>query len=119
MPRPLRSLRLRQVLVTRLRADDDFSSLGSPPLSDGDRIYGKRQPATLTWPFVRVSTADEGPIRKGTTVRFTIHTFSKADYDDECEALNAGVQVNLEDAVLQLSPSTKAFVTWVGSQVIP
>src|SRR5690242_4303451 len=101
MPRPLRSLRLRQVLVTRLRADADFSELGSPALND--RIYGKRQPATLTWPFVRVSTADEGPIRKGTTVRFTVHTFSKADYDDECEALNAGVQVNLEDAVLQLS----------------
>lgn len=122
MPRPLQSLRLRQVITIRLRADVALISLGTPPLSDDSefkRIYGKRQPATLTWPFLRVSTADEGPLRKGTDVRVTVHTFSKADFDDECEALNAAVQADLEDAVLELSPSTKAFMSWRGSQVIP
>jgi hypothetical protein len=73
----------------------------------------------LTWPFVRVSIADEGPLRKGTAVRLTIHTFSKAKFDDECETLNGAVQTWGEDLVLELSASTKAYIEWVGSQVIP
>jgi hypothetical protein len=122
MPRPLQSLRLRQAIIPRLRADADLIAIGTPPLSDDaeqQRIYGRRQPAELTWPFIRVSVADEGPLRKGTEVRVTVHTFSKAKFDDECEGLNGAVQTSLEDAVLDLSPAWKAYMSWIGSQVIP
>ena len=119
MARPLQSLYLRRAAVTSLRATPEVTSLGNPPLSQDERIYGRRQPADLTWPFVRVSVADEGPLRKGTDVRLTIHTFSKAKFDDECEQLNAAVQAWGEDRVLDLSPSVKAYVVWTGSQVIP
>lgn len=117
--RPLQSLYLRREAVTSLRATPDLTSIGDPPISQDNRIYGRRQPDELTWPFLRVSVADEGPLRKGTDVRLTIHTFSKADFDDECEMLNAAVQAWGEDRVLQLSASVKAFVTWSASQVIP
>lgn len=117
MARPLQSLWLRQAIVVRLRADADLIAIGDPPV--GDRIYGRRQPPELIWPFVRVSLADEGPLRKGTTIRVTVHTFSKAQFDDEIETMNGAVQQNLEDAVLDLSSSVKAFVSWVSSQVIP
>ena len=33
--------------------------------------------------------------------------------------MNAAVQASLEDAVIELSPSVKAFVTWGGSQILP
>lgn len=115
--RPLRSLLLRQASVESLRATADLTGLGEPPIAD--RIYGKRQPATLIWPIVRVAVADEGPIRKGTDVRLTIHTFSKAKFDDECELLNAAVQGWGENRVLDLEPGTTAYLTWSGSQVIP
>jgi hypothetical protein len=121
MPRPLQSLRLRRAIVPRLRADADLIALGDPALGADPaniRIYGRRTPATLIWPFVRVNLADEGPLRKGTTVRLTVHTFSKAQFDDECEQLNGGVQTALEDAVLELSPAVKAYLTWVSSQVL-
>jgi hypothetical protein len=114
--RPLQSLRLRQAIVTRLRADADLIAIGDNPV--GERIYGRRQPASLTWPFVRVSVADEGPLRKGTRVRVTVHTFSKAQFDDEAEAMNAAAQTSLEDAVLELSPAVKGFMAWDGSQVL-
>jgi hypothetical protein len=49
----------------------------------------------------------------------TVHAFSKAQFDDECEQLNAMLAEKLDDAVLQLSPAVKAFIRWRGSQVIP
>jgi hypothetical protein len=100
-----------------LRANPDLILLGDPALAD--RIYGRRQPAILTWPFIRVRVADEAPLRKGTDVRLTVHSFSKAQFDDECELINGAIQTALEDAVLDLSPSAKAYVTWSGSQVLP
>jgi hypothetical protein len=115
--RPLQSLRLRQATVQRLRADTDLIAIGTPPI--GERIYGRRQPPELTWPFVRVSVADEGPLRKGTEVRVTVHSFSKAQFDDECEAMNGAIQASIEDAVIDLSGARKAFMSWIGSQVIP
>lgn len=117
MARPLQSLKLRQAAVESLRATSEIITLGNPAIAD--RIYGRRQPADLTWPFVRVSVADEGPLRLGTDVRFTIHTFSKAKFDDECEELNAAVQAWAEDKALDLSPSVTARIMWDGSQVIP
>jgi hypothetical protein len=122
MARPLQSLRLRQVTVSTLRGEADLTALGSPALNtdtEAKRIYGRRSPSDLTWPFLRVNLADESPLRKGTTVRLTVHCFSKAQFDDEVEQLNAAVQTALEDAVLELSPATKAFIAWRGSQVIP
>jgi hypothetical protein len=115
--RPPQSLRLRQAIIPLLRSDPALIVIGTPPIDD--RIYGKRQPSELTWPFVRVSVADEGPLRKGTEVRVTVHTFSKAKFDDECEDLNAAVQTSLEDAVLDLNSVRKAYMSWIGSQVIP
>jgi hypothetical protein len=117
MARPLQSLRLRQATVTRLRADGTLASIGETPI--GERVYGRKQPATLIWPFVRVSVADEGPLRKGTEIRVTVHSFSKAQYDDECETINGAIQTSLEDAVIELNASTKAYFAWNGSQVIP
>jgi hypothetical protein len=116
MARPLQSLRLRQVTVTLLRSDPDLILVGDPPL--GDRIYARRTPATLVWPFVRVNVAGEGPLRKGTSVRMMVHSFSKAQFDDEAEAINSAIQASLEDTVLELGPGTKAFVRWISSQVI-
>lgn len=115
--RPLQSLQLRQATVQRLRADADLIAIGDTPI--GDRIYGRRQPAILTWPFIRISVADEGPLRHGTVLRLTVHSFSKAQFDDECEAINGAIQASIEDAVLQLSGARKAFMSWIGSQVIP
>jgi hypothetical protein len=117
--RPLQSLRLRQAIVPHLRDDADLIAIGTPPLSQDERIYGRRQPAELVWPFLRVSVADEGPLRRGTDIRLTVHSFSKAQFDDECEQLNAAIQASLEDAVLDLSAAYKATIVWTGSQVIP
>jgi hypothetical protein len=115
--RPLQSLWLRRATVTLLRANADLVALGDPPIAD--RVYGRRQPAILTWPFVRVSVADEGPLRKGTDVRLTVHSFSKAQFDDERELIDGAIQEALENTVLELSPAVAAYVTWDGSQVIP
>jgi len=121
MARPLQSLRLRRVLVTTLRADTELVAIGETPISAGDpiRVYGRRSPAELVWPFIRVNITDEGPLRKGTQPRVTVHTFSKAQFDDEVETMNARLQAILEDAVLELSPSAKAFMRWVSTQTVP
>jgi hypothetical protein len=115
--RPLQSLRLRQVIVPLLRGTTDLTGIGDPAI--GDRIYGRRQPDQLTWPFVRVTVADEGPLRKGTQVRVTVHAFSHTQFDDECESMNETIQSALENAVLELGASTTAYMSWIGSQVIP
>lgn len=114
--RPLQSLRLRQAIVQFLRSDSDVIAAGNPPLAG--RIYGRRTPPTLTWPFVRVNVADEGSLRKGTQVRVTVHTFSKEQFDDEVEQMNALVQAGLEDKTLDLSASVTAYVVWNASQVV-
>lgn len=111
--RPLQSLRLRQAIVTRLRADADLTAIVPE-----DRIYGRRSPATLTWPFVRCGAMDETPLRKGTELRVSIHGFSKQQYEDEAADINAAVQASLEDAVIELSPSVKAYMVWIGAQII-
>lgn len=113
--RPLHALPLRQKVIERLRADADLTALGAPAL--GARIY-EIPPATVAWPFVRYGGPSETPIRQGTQIRFTIHTFSKAQFTDEVAALNEAVQASLEDAVIDLSPSSKAYVAWIGSQIL-
>ena len=113
MPRPLQSLKLRQAIVTSLKADADLAAIVA------GRIYGRRVPAVASWPFVRVHLTLEGPLRKGTTVRATVHAFSKQPFDDECESMNAAIQSALEDAVLELGASTKAYLSWLSSQVMP
>lgn len=113
--RPLQSLWLRRAIIQRLRADADLIALGDPAI--GDRIYGRRTPATLTWPFVRYGVTPSIPLRKGTEVRVTVHCFSKAQFDDECEEINGAIQEALENAVVELSPSVKAYMAYVGDQV--
>jgi hypothetical protein len=49
----------------------------------------------------------------------TVHSFSNATFDDECETLNASIQTALEDAVLELSPAVTARLAWLSSQVVP
>lgn len=115
--RPLQSLRLRQAIVSFLRSDPGLTTAGDPQVAD--RVYGLRTPPELIWPFVRVVVADEGPLRKGSQVRVTIHSFSKAKFDDEAAGLNAFIQAGLEDATLELGPSTTAYMTWNASQVLP
>jgi hypothetical protein len=114
--RPLHALPLRQKAIIRLRGDADLIALGSPAIAD--RIY-EVPPATITWPFLRYGGPDETPVRRGTQVRFTIHSFSKAQYSDECAELNAGIVANLEDGVIDLGGAWKAYVSWIGSQILP
>lgn len=116
--RPLQSLSLRQAIITRLRGDADLIAIGTPPLSEGDRIY-EQSPANLTWPFIRYGAPGETPLRKGSEVSFSIHTFSKTQFTDETAALNAAAQTSLEDAVIDLGGGRKAYVTWGGSQILP
>jgi hypothetical protein len=104
MARPLQSLRLRQTIVATLRADADLTAIGDP-LSD-------RRPH-LRAPLARdaglaVPSRERRRRRaaaEGHGVRVTVHTFSKAQFDDEVESMNAAVQTSLEDAVLELSPA--------------
>jgi hypothetical protein len=114
--RPLQSLSLRQKIVTRLRGDGALIAIGTPALDE--RIY-EVPPVNPTWPWVRYGGPGETPIRKGTSVRFTIHTFSKAQFSDESANLNGGVQASLEDAVIELSPGVTARIVWLGSQILP
>jgi hypothetical protein len=114
--RPLHSLTLRQQSILRLRADADLIAIGSPAI--GSRIY-ETPPSTVTWPWVRYGGPDETPVRKGSKVRFTIHTFSKTDFSDECANMNAAVQAGLEDAVIDLEPGVTARLVWEGSQILP
>lgn len=111
--RPLQSLSLRQAIVQRLRADTDLTAL-----VPSERIYGLRSPATLIWPFIRYGAPDETPIRLGTQLRVTLHAFSKAQFEDEASNIVAALQTSLEDAVIDLDGGLKAYLAYVGSQIL-
>lgn len=113
------SLPLRQAIVATLRADSDLIAI-VPPESN----YGMRSPASVTFPFTRYGSPDSQPFRAqcldGATVAFTVHSFSKADYEDECADINAATARALDGKSLDLDAGfpAKAHVVWVGSQIV-
>lgn len=111
-----RSIYLRRAVITCLRAD-------APLLAITTRIYGMKSPATLTWPFTRYGVPNELPRQvscwDGSDVAFTIHAFSKQEYEDQCAAMNEAIVASLGDAVLVMSGDIKANLVWLGSDIIP
>jgi hypothetical protein len=114
------SLQLRQAVVSVMRASDELTAI-----VPADRNYGMRAPATLTWPFTRYGSPDALPFRgqclDGARIGFTVHAFSKAQYEDECANINSVVSASLDGKVLELDGpgGAKAHIVWQGSQIIP
>lgn len=114
------SLPLRQAVITTLRTDSDLTAL-----VPSERVYGMSTPATTEWPFSRYGSPDSLPFRgqciDGATITFSVHSFSKAEFEDECAQINAAVSAALDRKTLELdSPvGAKAHVTWRGSQIVP
>lgn len=113
------TLQLRQAVVTTLKADGPLTAL-----VDEDNVHGMRTPATLTWPFVRYGVPDVLPMRAqcldGVQVRFAVHSFSKAAYEDEVANMNAAVAAALDSKTIELDTdfSAKAHIRWLGSRVL-
>jgi hypothetical protein len=116
------SLPLRRAVVTALRDDNNFTALGSPALDA--RIYGMRTPAPLTWPFTRYGSSDAVPFLgqclDGARVRFAIHAFSKAKFEDECAEISAGAAAALDGKTIELDADydATAHLRWLGTQII-
>jgi hypothetical protein len=114
------SLALRQQVIVTLRADPDLTAL-----VPSARIFGLRSPSTLTWPFTRYGAPDALPFRgqcmDGATISFTIHSFSKQEFEDECAGINAAVSSALDQRAMDLpgARGVKARIVWKGSQIIP
>ena len=113
-----RSLYLRRAVITRLRADVPLTAI-----VPAARNYGMKTPATLIWPFTRYGTPDEtaAPVMcwDGSEVAFTIHSFSKDEFEDQCANINEAVVAALNGAVLTMAGDIKATLVWLGSQIIP
>lgn len=112
-----RSLYLRRAVITQLRADTDLIAL--VPAAQN---YGMRPPAELTWPFTRYGVPDEQALAvscwDGSDVAFTVHSFSKAEFEDQCANINAAIVAALNGVVLVLAGNVKAWPVWLGSQII-
>lgn len=108
-------LEVRRAIVTRLRADASVTALGSPAL--GQRIYGERTPATLTWPFVRYGQSD-AVSSLGYDITAPIHVFSKAAFTDEAGDISEAIGASLDNLVLTLD-GRKAYLQYLGHQIIP
>jgi hypothetical protein len=113
-----RSLYLRRAVITHLRADASLIAL-----VPAARLYGMKAPATPTWPFTRYGSPDETPrpvsCWDGSDVAFVIHSFSKAEFEDECAGINEAIETALNGAVLTMAGNVKARPIWLGSQIIP
>jgi hypothetical protein len=114
--RPLQSLRLRQAIVAALRADDDLtrSALRRSPAASTESANRRPSPGR--------SSASASPTKarcaRERAFRVTVHTFSKAQFDDEDRGVECRRSDGLEDAVLELSAARKAYMRWISSQVI-
>lgn len=114
------SLPLRQAVIETLRADDDLVALVPE-----ERNYGMRTPASSDWPFTRYGSSDALPFRAqctdGAAISFTIHSFSKQQFEDEAATINAAVSAALDGATLALGGDFEAtaHIKWTGSQIIP
>lgn len=90
-----------------------------------ERNYGMRTPADVIWPFTSFGSPDALPFRgqclDGATVGFSIHSFSKAKFEDECASINAVLASALDGKTVTLDTDypAKAHLSWKGSQVIP
>jgi membrane carboxypeptidase/penicillin-binding protein PbpC len=60
----------------------------------------------------------ESPVRAGTQIRITMHAFSKAQFEDEASNIVAAMQKSLENAVLDVGAGLKAYLAYVGSQIL-
>ena len=113
----VRSLYLRRAVIAHLRADANLITI-----VPAARNYGMKTPATLTWPFTRYGPPDETarPVLcwDGSDVAFVIHSFSKAEFEDECAAINEAVVAALNGAVLIMAGNVKAWPVWLGSSII-
>lgn len=113
------SLPLRQAIVRTLRADTGLTAI--VPVSQN---YGMRSPADPPFPFTRYGSPDAVPLRAqcldGVTIGFTVHSFSKSDYEDECARINAAVAQSLDGLTIGLDAGfpAKAHIAWLGSQII-
>lgn len=116
MPRD-RSLALRQAVITRLRVDADLIAI-----VPAARVFGMKPSATPEWPFTRYGTPDTTPRRAtcwdGQDTDFTVHSFSKMEFEDQCATINGAIVDSLGDAVLALPGGGKATVLWLGSQIL-
>ena len=116
------SLPLRQAIVATLRGDADLTAL--VPVA---RNYGMRSPPEPLYPFTRYGSPDAQPMKAqcmdGASVGFTIHSFSAADFEDECASINAALATALDNVTLDLAADAgfpaKAHVRWLGSQIVP
>lgn len=112
-----RSLYLRRAVISRLRADAALLAI-VPSTS----IYGMRVEAEPTWPFTRYGVPDETPRSvqcfDGSDVAFTIHSFAKQKFEDQCAQINEAIVASLGDAVLTMAGNTQARIVWLGSQII-
>lgn len=114
------TLPLRQAVIAVLRADANLTAK-----VPADRVYGMRSPATLTWPFTRYGPPDTLPFRAtcldGATIGFAIHSFSKAQFEDECASINAALSAALDGKALELEGlgGATAHIDWRGSQILP
>lgn len=114
------TLPLRQAVITTLRND-----AGLIALVPEERNYGMRTPPTPDWPFTRYGSPDALPFRgqclDGATVTFSVHSFSKEEFEDECASINAALASALDGKTVTLDTDypAKAHLSWKGSQVIP
>lgn len=108
------NLPLRKAIVSHLRADAGV--IAQVPAA---RVYGMRQPPTTSWPFTRYGQPDSRSSGLGEDIAVTLHSFSKAAYEDECAEILSALVESLDGAVLTLEGGEQARVHWRGSQIIP
>lgn len=116
------SLPLRRAVVRTLRADTELIAI-----VPADQNYGMRSPASPPFPFTRYGSPDAIPLRAqcldGANVGFTVHSFSAAEFEDECASINAKLVAALDGRTLDLAVDagfpTKAHLVWTGSQILP
>lgn len=113
------SLPLRQAIVTILRADAALTAL-----VPAGQNCGMRPPTNPAFPYTRYGAPDSLPLRAqcldGATVGVTVHSFSDADYEDECANINAALAAALDGKTVELDTDfpAKAHIVWVGSQIM-
>lgn len=82
-----------------------------------------RSPAKVSWPFTRYGSPSSIPFLAqcidGSTIKFTIHAFSKTQFEDEVAAINAALSAALDSAVLDIGNGRKARIRWIASQILP